>query len=56
MSHDIKFDRRRCLAGLAAAIAAAKLGMMRPAHAQSTSAAPAEPRGVSKGSPCPSVR
>ena len=49
MSHDITFDRRRCLAGLVTTVAAAKLGMMRPAYAQSTSAAPAEPRRVSKG-------
>jgi pimeloyl-ACP methyl ester carboxylesterase len=50
MSHDITFDRRRCLTGLVTTVAAAKLGMMGPAHAQSTSAAPAKPRRVSKGS------
>jgi pimeloyl-ACP methyl ester carboxylesterase len=50
MSHEITFDRRRCLTGLLTTVAAAKLGMMRPALAQSTSATPAEPRRVSKES------
>ena len=48
MPHDIKFDRRRCLTGLVTTVAAAKLGMIGPAHAQPPSAAPAEPRRAGK--------
>jgi pimeloyl-ACP methyl ester carboxylesterase len=50
MPHDITFDRRRCLTGLVTTVAAAKLGMMRPAYGQPTAAARAKPRGAGKGS------